>query len=374
MLAGEPSGDNLGGVLMDALKARADYPIIFDGVGGLEMQARDLKSLFPMQDICVMGLGPVLARLPLLLRRIKDVVAHIQYVNPDVIVLIDSQEFSAQVAKHLRRKGIRAKILQYVCPMVWAWRQGRAKRLEKILDRILALYSFEPEIMKALKGPETIYVGHPLLNLIPDITTCVHDHRPPQVLLLPGSRHGELSRLLPVFEDVAARLSKKLPGARFILPTLSHVHEHIHKSVQTWETPVELLPNLNQKERLVLFAKSDGALATSGTVTLELALCGCPTVATYKVHPFIAWFFQHLIKVPFITLPNLILNHAVITERLQKEAKSTLLTEDLLKILTDKKTRQKQIDGFSRIKEKMKLKHKLHPEEAAADIILDILH
>ena len=372
LVAGEASADNLGAALMRAMKATAP-DVVFSGVGGEEMEVEGLKSLFPTSDIAVMGIGPVLKKLPVILKRINEICNDIEAKQPDAVVLIDSQELSRTIAYRLRKHKFSGKIALYVCPTVWAWRPGRAKRLAKTLDRVLALLPFEPEAMKRLGGAETVYVGHPLLSLVqpktPDLTNM---QRGATVLLLPGSRQAELDRMLPLFQGVSAEIAAQKPDARFVLPAAPHVAERLSGEVANWPVKVELLQGLSQRERLALFATGDVALATSGTVALELALSGCPTVVGYRVSN-ILWKLRFLINAPYVSLPNLILGAEVLPELLQDNATVSRLSEALLKLLDDEAERMKMLGQLVLLQDKMGLNDNRRPEEAAAEAVFDLI-
>lgn len=372
LVAGEASADNLGAALMRAMRAAAP-DVAFSGVGGVEMEAEGIHSLFPTSDIAVMGIGPVLKKLPVILKRINEICNDIEAKQPDAVVLIDSQELSRTIAYRLRKRNFSGKVILYVCPTVWAWRPGRAKRLAKTLDRVLALLPFEPEAMKRLEGPETVYVGHPLLSLVqpktPDLTNM---QRGATVLLLPGSRHAELDRMLPLFQGVSAEIAARKPDVRFVLPTAPHVAERLSGEVANWPVKVELLQGLSQRERLALFATGDAALATSGTVTLELALCGCPTVVSYKLSNLLKPI-RFMLKAPFVSLPNLILGEMVLPELLQDDATVSKLSEALLKLLDDDEERAKMLSQLVLLQDKMALNGNRRPEEAAAEAVFDLI-
>ena len=371
ILAGEPSGDALGGELMAALRER-DTSVLFRGVGGEEMARQGLVSLFPLEDIAFMGFGPVIRHLPQIFDRIDRVVRDVLVEKPAAVVLIDSQEFSRLVASRLRKRGYGGRIVQYVSPTVWAWRPGRARVLKRSFDRVMALLPFEPDVMASLGGPETVYVGHPLLNLIPERRDFHSPGSNPLVLLLPGSRRSELERMLPVFKETVELFARSHPGARFVLPAVSHLTEEITQATSGWSAAVEVMSGLDQRARLSLFARGDVALATSGTVALELALSGCPAVVTYRVSPLI-WALRFLLKAPFVSLPNLVLGSELLPERLQGEARPAILLRDMMLLLNSADARRRQHEGLAELRSRMTLKENRRPQEAAAEAVLELI-
>ena len=371
--AAEISGDVLGAQLMAELQNLSDAQISFSGVGGAEMTKAGLSEVFPCEDIAVMGLGPVIAKLPTILKRIHQLVDHIVEVKPDAVVLIDGQEFSRQVARKVRARGVKTKIFLYVSPTVWAWRPKRAKKLKKLFDAILCLLPFEPEALERLEGPEGIYVGHPLLTAaekasVANIEAAEANLDRMQLLLLPGSRRAELERMLPVFQKTVETLGQVI-DFHCVIPAVLHLAEEIEAQTKNWQVPVTVLRGLSLEERLALYGRSQAALATSGTVALELALMDCPLVVAYKVSPLL-WPFRFIVKAPFISLPNLILGRGSIAERLQGDAEPDVLARDLLGLLTNEEFIERQKADFADMRHLMQLKENRRPGRAAAEAIL----
>ena len=267
ILAGEPSGDRIGADLVRRL--RISRPVTLLGVGGEALTGEGLKSLFPMSDLSVMGVQDVLRRAPLLLWRIRQTVRAILAAEPDLVVLIDSQVFSQMVAQQLRRRGYAGRILLYVAPSVWAWKPERAPLLKPLFDEVLAVLPFEPAVMKRLDGPPTTYVGHPALA-----STSLRASEPAAgpLLLLPGSREGELRRHLPIMEAVTLALKRHPRITDFILPTPRSQEQRVMEEVRAWDVPVFVTSSSAAKWKG--FAEAVAAVAVTGTVTLELALSG----------------------------------------------------------------------------------------------------
>lgn len=308
ILAGEPSGDRIGAALLAGLRQRTKIQLT--GVGGSAMAGQGLQSLFPMSDLSVMGFSDVARRLPLLLWRVRQTARAILRQRPDLVVLIDSQVFSAAIAKRLRRGGFAGRIVLYVAPAVWAWKPERAPGLKALFDEVLAVLPFEPAAMTRLGGPPTAYVGHPAVQRFP-FRAHVPDRGP--LLLLPGSRTGEIRRTLPLLRQVAeaVRDHPRLDG--FVLPTPAALHGELVAETSAWNVPVRVVSG--ETETLGSFAAAVAAVAVTGTVTLELALAGVPTISTYVADAGQAKRFARY-KVKFVALPNIILDQPVVPEML----------------------------------------------------------
>jgi lipid-A-disaccharide synthase len=356
IIAGESSGDQLGSRLMRALAAEAGTAIRFVGVGGPLMTEAGLASLFPMSDIAVNGVLPVLRRLPLLLRRMGDAARGIAAERPDIVVHVDAQDFNQRVARRLKRLLPDTPLVCYVSPTVWAWRSGRARKIARIYSSLMAVLPFEPEVHLRLGGPPTTYVGHPLMERLGDITpnaaeTRTRQKEPYRLLLLPGSRHGEISRLLPVFGEAVQALHARFPGLQVQLPAVAHLRAEIEGLIAAWPVKPALLDG--EEAKLAAFRTARAALAASGTVTLELALAGVPTVAAYKVSYIEGEIARRLIKVKFATLPNLILGRKLLPEFIDWDWTGETLADAVSAILADGPARDAQIEGFEEVRRLM---------------------
>lgn len=281
VVAGEESGDVLGGALLAALKVQAPQGVTFRGIGGTRMAGQGLKSLFPMDDLTAIGFGAVLSKLRTILKRLKETVEAICAAPPDVLVLIDAPDFTHRVAAKVRKRRPDIPIVKYVSPTVWAWRSGRAKAMRPYTDRLLALLPFEPEVHERLGGPVTDYVGHPLLEHLEDLRPSAEEvvrraSDPPLVLALPGSRRAELERLGAIFGEALGRVAVERP-IEVVLPTLPRLVPKVLAMVASWPVPVRIVTDAGEKH--AVFRQARAALAASGTVTLELGLAGVPTVA-----------------------------------------------------------------------------------------------
>ena len=369
IVAGEPSGDALGAKLMRALR-QSRWNVQFEGVGGAGMEAEGLKTLFPMADIAVMGFLPVLRRLPTLLNRIKVTAEACIAAAPDVVVLIDSPDFTHRVAKKVRRAAPSIPILDYVSPTVWAWRPGRARAMRAYFDHVLAVLPFEPEAHARLGGPPCSYVGHPLIERFGDLRPRPEDALQRaferHVLLLPGSRMSEVTRLMPEFGEAVARIAAAVPGADFSLPVVPHVEGAIREAIRSW--PVKPLLVFGEQAKWTAFRRARAALAASGTVTLELGLAQVPMVTAYKVSRIEQAIIEALVTVSTPILPSLILGEKVVPEFLQEQANGATLAEAMIPLLADGPERQAQLAAFDRLDTAMQVPH-ASPSEAAAAIV-----
>lgn len=340
LVAGEPSGDVLGGELMEALISETGGRIRISGVGGPHMIGHGLSSIYPMSDTSVMGPREVIPRLPLILRRVREAADFAIAQKPDVLVIIDSPDFTHRVARRVAKRAPDIKIANYVSPSVWAWRQGRAKSMAKYIDRVLALLPFEPDFFRAQAHLDCIYVGHPAIERVPAEGEGMrfrtrHNIAPdtPLLLVLPGSRTNEVKRLIHIFGDVAKRLAADTPGLTVVIPTVPHVRHLVEAAIAKWSVPVILVHE--EMEKRAAFDAATAALAASGTVALELGLARVPMVIAYKIDLAAAYVVSRLLKVPSVVVVNLILDRPSVREFLQLDATAPKLTEALRPLLSD---------------------------------------
>ncbi len=386
LVAGEPSGDILGAHLMEGLRGALGARVRFAGVGGSAMAAEGLASLFPITDIAVMGIGPVLRRLPLILRRIRETAEAAIAARPDVLVLIDSPDFCHRVAARVRKARPGQKIVLYVSPTVWIWRPGRARKIARFTDRLLALLPFEPAAHRVLGGPPTAYVGHPFIEKVDEVRMPggrrlpAPGERPLRLLVLPGSRRSEVTRLMGLFGEVLTLLRAKVGPFEILLPAVDHVRAEIEARSADWPVKPTLLTGTTAKYRA--FREADAALAASGTVTLELALAGVPLVSTYRLD-WIGRIVKHFLEVPepvrpitkvrSALLPNLVLGEMVVPEFIDETCVPATIAEALAALLVDGPARARQIDAFARIETIMREGLDETPGATATRIVLDLL-
>ncbi|WP_425449943.1 lipid-A-disaccharide synthase [Virgifigura deserti] len=372
LIAGEPSGDLLGARLMGAMTARTGGRVRYAGVGGDLMKAEGLHSQFPMSELALMGLVEVLPHLPRLLRRIDQIATTIRRMRPDAVVTIDAPAFNFRVAAKLRGSGI--PVVHYVAPSVWAWRPDRARKVARFLDHLLALLPFEPPYFEA-HGLGCTYIGHPVLETLtepPDGQAFRrrHDLPPsaPLLCVLPGSRPGEVSRLLPVFGQTLAVLADRQPGLHAVVPTVPSVAAEVEAAARGWAVPASVVSGQDQK--LGAFAAADAALAASGTVVLELAAAGLPTIAAYRANPVTAMMLRRLVKVRYATLVNLILDRPVVPEFLQERCTADHLVPAVEQLLSSGAARDAQRSGFQEALEELAVQGR--PSDLAAAVVLDL--
>lgn len=366
---GEVSGDTLGVELLngfDALNVEVE-PL---GIGGPKMQARGLSSLFDISEIAVMGLSGVVVKLPNILKRARNVAKDIIEKKPDAIVLIDSPEFAKQVAKRVKKSLPNVPVIKYVCPSVWAWRQHRAKTMKNYIDHILAILPFEPELLKKLEGPSATYVGHPLARLAGIVT--VKDKKTPNdipnVLLMPGSRRGEISRLLPIIKSSVCVLEKRGNKYNYILPAVPHLAQEIREEVASWSQKITIIEG--EEAKLKAYKKADLAIATSGTAILELAMYMIPCISIYKLDKALN-AIRFIIKAWTAALPNLIADKVIIPERFNEYAHPEYISRLAEDLLVDGPERNAQLQGFKLVHQRMKQKQ--DPAQIAAGVILKLI-
>jgi lipid-A-disaccharide synthase len=335
LVAGEPSGDRLGARLMAALRVETNGAVRFRGVGGAMMAAEGLTSLFPIADLAVMGLAEVLPRLPRILRRIRGTADDVVAAHPAALVTIDSPDFTLRVARRLKGKGI--PLIHYVAPSVWAWKPGRARKMAVFLDRVMTLLPFEPPFFTR-EGLRADFVGHPVLESGADhgdgpAFRARHgiDAAVTVLALLPGSRAGEISRHLPILRATVERLSRTRPNVRLVMPTVEHVERMIRGAIADW--PSRPIVVTGEREKFDAFAAANGAVAASGTVSLELALAQTPSVIVYRVNPLSAAIARRMVTVDYASLVNILLKTEAVPELLQAKCRPELIAATLDNLL-----------------------------------------
>lgn len=370
IVTGEPSGDALGGPLMSAIRGSYQGDVNFFGVGGDLMLEQGLRSLFPMRDLALMGIDEIIGKLPKIYRRIQKTVHEVIERQADILVIIDSPDFTHQVAKRVRKRAPHIPIINYVSPTVWAWRSGRAKRMRGYIDKVLAIFPFEVQVHKDLSGPPCVYVGHPLVDRIRELrgkterTATVSAN--PKLLVMPGSRPSEIRRLMPPFGETLARVSKAVPNLKAVLPVVSSVRNLVEAELATWPISPELVHTETEKFRA--FGEADAALVASGTATLELALARVPMVAAYRID-LVSALLRWMVNVPSVLLPNLIAGQNFVPELIHKDCTVDNLVEKTLSTLQNEKTRQQQLDGFEIVTDKLALESGSPSQHAAEEIL-----
>jgi lipid-A-disaccharide synthase len=376
LVAAEESGDALGAALMRALAAGAPGGLNLAGVGGRAMAAAGVVSPFPIDDLAIIGFSAIPGRLPMILRRIRETADAVIAARPDALIIIDSPDFTHRVARRVRARAPSIPIIDYVSPSVWAWRPGRARAMRAYVDCVLAILPFEPAAHARLGGPPCVYVGHPLIERLSELRPDPREAerrggRPPLLLALPGSRTSEVRRLLPVFGDAISRIGARIGPMDLVLPTMPHLAAAVRGGVSDWTVKPRVVTE--PAEKWAAFRGARAALAASGTVTLELALAGVPTVAAYRVtliEELIARAVGLRQRLASVILANLVLGENVVPEFLQRDCTPARLADALVPVLGDTAERSRQIDAFARLDEVMTLE--MPPSAKAAAIVLDI--
>jgi lipid-A-disaccharide synthase len=378
LVAAEESGDRLGAALMRALAQRCNGNIRFAGVGGHEMNAAGFTSLFPIDDLAIFGFLAIPRRLPMILRRIGQTATAIAAARPDALVIIDSPDFTHRVARRVRAAAPHIPIVDYVSPSVWAWRPRRARAMRAYVDHVLAILPFEPHVHARLGGPPCTYVGHPLCEQVADLRPSEADARrrlsaPPLVLVLPGSRSSEIRRLIPPFA-AAMRLVRERYGAlELVMPTVPALHARLRETTAGWPLRPRIV--IDPGEKHAAFRQARAALAASGTVTLELALAGVPTVGAYRIGALEMALARAVVRlqtgVDSVLLANLVLGAKVVPEFLQGDCTAPALADALAPLLADTPERRRQVEAFARLDDVMGLP--ATPSAKAADIVLSVI-
>ncbi len=330
LIAGEPSGDRLGAALMAGLKTL--HPQVrFQGIGGPLMQAEGLDSLFAMQELSIMGLVEVLPKYFHLKRRIRQTADAALAARPDALITIDSPDFCLRVAALVKAARPELRTIHYVAPSVWAWRPGRAGKMAKVIDHVLTLLPFEPPLMTAA-GMTAGFVGHPVVAE-PLGTGAAFAGPRPLVLVLPGSRAGEVRRLAPVFGQALGLMRQTHPGLRALLPTLPGIESLVRDLTADWPVPPQIVTDPGARREA--FAAADVALAASGTVSLELAANGCPMVVAYRLNPVSFWLMKQAALIDTVTLVNLVSETRVVPEYLGPKCRPAPIAAALNAVLAD---------------------------------------
>jgi lipid-A-disaccharide synthase len=373
LVAGEESGDALGGALARALTARAGDGVKLAGVGGRAMAAAGIVSPFAIDDLSIIGIAGLAQRLPTIFRRIRETADAVVAARPDALVIIDSPDFTHRVARRVRRRAPEIPILDYVSPTVWAWRPWRARAMRAYVDCVLAILPFEPAVYVELNGPPCLYVGHPLIERLAELRPNAEEAQrrradPPLVLVLPGSRSSEIETLLAIFGAAIGQLAARIGAIELVLPTVPHLATRVRAGVAGW--PVAPRVVLDPAEKWAAFRTARAALAASGTVTLELALAGVPTVAAYKVSLLAEIVMRLHSPLKTVILANLAIGERVVPEFLQRDCRPEKLAEALEQLFADTAERSRQIEGFAKLDHIMAVD--TAPSGKAAATVLDV--
>lgn len=376
LIAGEPSGDALGARLMASAKRLTGGRVRFAGIGGEKMIAEGLDSLFPMGELTLFGIFELLPHLPNLLRRIDQTVVAVLEQRPDAVIGIDSPGFTVRVSAKIRAAAPGIPLIHYVAPTVWAWKPKRAAKYAAIYDHLLAILPFEPPYFER-EGLACTFVGHSVVEgdagkgdaaRFRSRHGLTEDDR--LVAVLPGSRKGEVKRLLPDFRATLDLLRPTHPGLVAVIPTVATVRDRVVAAVADW--PVRVIVVEGDAAKYDAFAAAEAALAASGTVALELALARLPTVIAYRLNPVTVALYRRLIRVKYVNLVNLMLDRMLVPELLQQECRPDRLAAELARLLDDPQARREQIEGVAEVARWLGQGDR-PPSERAARVVLDII-
>ena len=375
IIAGEASGDILGAGVMRALISKSK-DISFAGIGGEEMQkVKGFKSLFDISDISVMGIVEILKRVFLIKKRIKQTVNEILEIKPDIVLTIDSPGFCMRVVKKIKSKLPNTKFVHYVAPQVWAWKEKRALKISKMFDYLLCFFPFEPKYFERY-GLKCFVVGHPAIeNVKGDKNRFFSNFGISKddvlITLLPGTREQMAEKLLPIYSDVVDNLYNKIENLKIIIPTTENMKYFIFDKTRNWKREPIIITGI--ENRYDAFFASDCVLAISGTSVLELAIANVPVVVAYKISPITYAIAKKLVKIKYVTLPNIIMGREIIPEFIQERCSHFNLTHAILKSLTDDKYREKYFKNLDLFNQKIGNEFKFSPSLKAAEAILSIL-
>lgn len=375
VVAGEESGDLLAADLVSALARMSGREVALVGIGGRHLGALGLRSLFDSSQIALMGISAILRDLPRLLARIRSTAEAIVAAKPHCVITVDSPDFALRVAKRVRAADPSIPIVHYVCPSVWAWRPGRAPAMKPYVDRILCLLPFEPDELQRLGGPPGTFVGHRLATdprIATAAATQAHwspagEARPKTLLVLPGSRRGEVTRLIEPFGETIEVLRSRGHRLRVLTPTVPHVAPLVESATSKWMERPEII--LDPERKWAAFGEADAALSASGTVLLELALAGVPSLSCYRVDR-VARLAQGLVKVWSAALPNLIADRPLIPEFYNEYVRPRYMARALEALFEDTHYRQWQRQGFAEVA--ARLRTELPSGELAAAAVLEV--
>jgi lipid-A-disaccharide synthase len=341
------------------------------------MAAAGIASPFPIEELSIIGLNAIPRRLPMILRRIRETADAIVAARPDALVIIDSPDFTHRAARRVRRAAPSIPILDYVSPSVWAWRPGRARAMRGYIDCVLAILPFEPAAHLRLGGPPCIYVGHPLIERIAELRPNADEAQrrkadPPLILALPGSRTSEIGRLIGIFGDAIARTATRVGPIEVVLPTVPHLASRVGEAVAGWAVTPRIV--VEPAAKWAAFRTARAALAASGTVTLELALAGVPTIAAYRIsliEELVARLGGVRTRLASVILANLVLGGNDIPEFLQRDCTPQRLADALIPLLSDTPQRLRQVEAFGRL-DRIMAPGAAVPSAMAAATVLDM--
>lgn len=376
MIAGEASGDQLGGMLVQELRS-LNPEIEYRGIGGFSMMQQGVASLFPMRELSLMGFAEILPHLWNLKKRINQAVEDIEQFKPDILLTIDAPGFNFRVVKKLKERGIHVpRYIHYVAPTVWAYKPERADITANLFDHLLCLLPFEPIYFEDKMKVD--FTGHPMAwwwkskGFAEGFRTRHHIQADiPLIACFPGSRVNELKYHLPVMRTALEHIAKQVPDIHCAIYIREEILHETYELTRRWPCPLTLCHDITQKKQL--FAASTAAIAKSGTISLECALSGLPSITIYKAHPISAWYIRNKIKTPFVHLANILAGKAVIPELLQENCTAEKISQEVLSLLKNEATRNMQLDALQNISHQLGTDEAVSPSMKAAQIIMRYL-
>jgi len=376
VIAGEPSGDKIASGFMHAFK-EIHSNVKFFGVGGFQMKREGIETLFPLEELSVMGLAEILPKLFNLISRVNYTADEIAKAKPDAVLFVDAPEFCFNVAKKVRKKDKSIPLIHYVAPTVWAWREKRAEKISKFLDCLLTLFPFEPPYFEKY-GLKTVCVGHPVVEKImePDAAQIFRkkyniEADQPILALLPGSRVNEIKQLLQIFEESVYKILTKIPNILVVIPTLPHLRPMIEEAFKG--KGINPLIIEDEEDKFRCFSASNVAIAASGTVSLELSLVGTPHLVAYRINMFSALLAKFVIKTRYFNIMNIISRRPIVPELLQDRCQADLIADEALKLLESVDARKAQLHFFNSVIDSLGRGKKITPSQKAAETVLSII-
>lgn len=374
LIAGEASGDLLGGRLMQGLKKKLNGQVRFAGIGGPRMVAEGLEPFFPQSELAHFGIFEIVRHIPHILKRIRQTVAEVKRLKPAALITIDAPDFSFRVAKKLKGAGI--PLIHYVAPTVWAWRPKRAKKIAAFLDHLMTLLPFEPPYFTR-EGLGCTFVGHPIVESGAELGDPERFRNKykigadiPLLAVLPGSRRGEISRLMPLFSEAIRKLQAKHPSLAVVIPAAPGWVDALKEMTRTWLLRVIIVEG--DQEKYDAFAAARCAMACSGTISLELAMARLPSVIAYKLNRLTYGLFRRFIKIDYASLVNLMHNKLVVPELIQEDCSAETLADSIDTLLSDAKVRAEQMAGLIDVANWLG-KGQFVPSERAAETVLNVV-
>lgn len=374
LVAGEASGDFLGAHFMKTLKEKYRENINFEGIGGPQMKAEGLQTWFSYDELSVVGLAEILPHMFRILRRLEETFQRVKRLSPNLVVTIDSPGFNLQLAKKIRRAGIKIPLIHYVAPQVWAWKARRVNKMKALFDHVMCLFPFEPHYFQRVGLPAT-FVGHPLVEMnIERDPGFLARHSIPEaslrLVVLPGSRQGEITRHVPIFQQACLLVQQQKPDLHLLIPTLPHLKDAIAQSFQGFPIPHTIfLP----EEKFQALSHGHIALAASGTVTLELALSNLPAVIGYRLSPLTYAYARRFIRIPYISLINLLLDSPLLAEFVQNRCNPESLCEALILLIQNGERREAIQQGYKKALESLHSPVHFYPRDALFDVVQQYL-